>query len=148
MLICITIYINQNNVMISKEVRERIRNKYNCKCAFCGCDVSKGMHIWDIEPIKTMVGEDGSLVTVNDNEENLLPACKSCEAVRRKNDCWGDSGKKMTIEEFRKDCIQSFNYLRNGGMTSTSYGRAIRFGQIVETRIELRFYFETMKIKT
>lgn len=125
---------------LKKSDRQKVFNKYGGRCAFCGCELGKGWHIWDIEPIKTVVSLDGSLSTVNDNEENFMPACKPCGSLRIRN-----YNKKMTIEEFRKEVLQSFEFLRYGGITATSYGRAIRFGFIKETGKELEFYFETFQ---
>lgn len=133
---------------MDKKLRETIRQKFGGKCAFCGDDVSKGMHIWDIEEIQTVVTETGEMKKVNEVWENLYPACKSCASVRKKhpgeriNGEWVDNGKLMTIEEFRKDIAQTFKFLRSGGLTQNSYGRSIRFGLIVETGNPIVFHFE------
>lgn len=124
--------------MISAKDRQRIKNKFGRKCAFCGCELNGGCHIWDIQPIQTLISKDGEMSTINTEIENLFPACKSCASVRTKH----RSEKKMSIEEFRKDCIDSFRFLKGGGITSSSYGRAVRFGQIIETGKPIVFYFE------
>lgn len=129
---------------MNKADRKIVFDKYGGRCAFCGADVSKGCHLWDIEPIRTMVGNDGGVTVINENVDNCLPACKSCESSRRK---YGGM-RKMTIEQFREDIKQQFEYLRSGGLTANSYGRSIRFGLIKETGIEVKFYFEQFENKS
>lgn len=51
----------------------------------------------------------------------------------------------MTIEQFRADIAQTFKFLRTGGITATSYGRAIRFGLIIETGNPIVFHFEKVR---
>lgn len=123
-----------------KPDRKKIFDKYGGKCAFCGCELSKGWHTWDVEPIRTVINPDGSFGEINTEEGNLMPACKPCGSLRIRN-----YNKKMNIEEFRAEVAKSFEFLRHGGITATSYGRAIRFGLIVETGKELKFYFETIQ---
>jgi len=127
---------------VSEKTRKRVANRYNGKCAFCGCELGKGWHIWDIKPIVSAVGEDGCITKINTEEENLMAACKSCGSLRIRS-----TSHKMDIEEFRKEVLLSFEFLRTGGITATSYGRSIRFGLIVETQKPVVFYFETIETK-
>lgn len=125
---------------LSKNDRKEIHDMYNGKCAFCGCDLGKGWHVWDIEPVATLVTSDGLFDTINTEMDNLLPACKPCGSLRIRS-----YSQKMSIEEFRKEVLESFRLLRYGGITATSYGRSIRFGLIIETGRELKFHFEMVE---
>ncbi len=125
-------------IIMNKKTRDEVKAKYDGRCAFCGCDLGKGWHVWDIEPIRTAVSSTGKFETINETLDNLMPACKPCGSLRIKS-----SSKKMTIEEFRKDVLNSFRFLQEGSATGNSYARAIRFGFIQETGKQLKFLFET-----
>ena len=58
--------------MTKKEKREFIFNKFGGKCAYCGCDLQKGWHVDELEPIrrnykynkdKTRFAHDGTSIT-------------------------------------------------------------------------------------
>lgn len=72
-------------------------------------------------------------------DDNLMPACKECGSVRIKN----ESGK-MDIERFRKEIVHMYLFCRDGAMYASSLRRAIKFGLIVETGKQVKFYFETV----
>lgn len=119
--------------------RQTIFNKYNGRCAFCGSPLEKGWHIWDIMPIQTVVTNEGNIEKINIEDDNLMPACKECGSVRIKN----ESGK-MDIERFRKEIVHMYLFCRDGAMYASSLRRAIKFGLIVETGKQVKFYFETV----
>ena len=125
---------------LNKNSRKLIFNKYGGKCAFCGYDLNKGWHVWDIEPIKTVVTSGGKLAKINDEIENLMPACKKCGSLRIRN-----RHHKMDIEEFRKEIMSGLDFLRHGCMSSSNYNRLIRFGIIKETGNNLIFHFEALR---
>jgi hypothetical protein len=127
---------------MNEKLRKLVRAKFDGLCAFCGYPLGKQCLIWDIEPIRTVVGPGGKLTRTGEGLDNLLPACKSCGSVRTKH------GRKMTIQQFRADIAQTFRFLRSGGITATSYGRSIRFGLIVETNNPIVFHFEKVQAKT
>lgn len=122
---------------MTEKIRKAVKPKFDGLCAMCGCDLGKGWTIWDIIPVQTVVGEGGSMTMINTEIDNLMPVCRYCGALRRRN-----YDRKMDLEEFRKEVLKSFDYLQKGFMTGGSYNRAIRFGFIVETGIELVFHFE------
>lgn len=124
---------------MTKADRQKIFDKYGGRCAFCGSQLDKGWHVWDIIPIRSVVTETGSIEKINTGNENMMPACKECGSVRIKN----ESGK-MNIEQFRKEIMEMYLFCRDGAMYGSSLRRAIRFGLIVETGIEVKFYFETI----
>lgn len=126
--------------MSKEKFREAVKALFDGKCAFCGHDLGKGWHIWDINPVATIVDNNGALTKVNTEIENMLPACKPCGSLRIRS-----TSHKMDIEEFRQEVKQSFDFLRYGGITSTSYGRSIRFGLIVETGADVVFHFEQIQ---
>jgi len=37
---------------LSKSTRIEVFNKYNGHCAYCGCDLQKGWHVDEIEPVR------------------------------------------------------------------------------------------------
>lgn len=128
---------------IPARIRAIVKKKFDGRCAFCGHSLEDGCHIWDVKPIQSAVNSSGELVALNTEVQNLLPACKSCASVRVKH---SHSRGKMDIEEFRKDIYEMFRFLKGGSITSTSYGRAIRFGLIVETNNPIVFHFEKNKL--
>lgn len=117
--------------------RQKVFDKYNGCCAFCGSNLDKGWHIWDILPIQSVVTNTGNIEKVNTEYENLMPACKECGSVRIKN----QSGK-MDIEAFRNEIISMYLFSRDHAMYSSSFRRAIKFGLIVETGKNVEFHFE------
>ena len=37
---------------MNKKDRELIFNKYGGKCAYCGCELTKGWHVDEFEPVR------------------------------------------------------------------------------------------------
>lgn len=124
---------------MKKKDREEIFNKYNGKCAYCGCDLIKGWQVDHIQPIerKSIYNrKKGKFVATgecrkphNENFENYNPACASCNIQK----------SSYSIEAFRKNIkyfIESLN------LYSTQYKFAKRYGLVTETDIEVKFYFE------
>lgn len=121
--------------------REKVFNKYGGCCAFCGNNLEKGWHVWDIMPIQSVVTEKGNIEKINTEYENLMPACKECGSVRIKN----QSGK-MDIERYRREILEMYLFCRDGAMYASSIRRAIRFGLIKEVGNPIVFYFEKAEI--
>ena len=126
---------------LSKKERQAVAAKCNGRCALCGTEINKGLHMWAIEPLRMIIGE-GGLSYENETVENHLPACKSCYSLRTK---YRGEDDVMDLERFRKEVARNFEFLRYGGLTSTAYGQAVRFGFIIETNKPVVFYFETLK---
>lgn len=125
---------------MNKKDREIIFNKYNGRCAYCGCELQKGWHVDHINPIRRNdtdehiqrmnVGRQKPLVRGEDRMSNYNPACRQCNI-------WKST---YNVEQFRKEISEQVTRLNN---YSANYRNAKRFGLIVETNIEIKFYFET-----
>lgn len=60
--------------MFSKNKRRRILQKYNGRCAYCGCSISLETMTVDHYVPKDMGG--------NGSYENLMPSCQSCNQLK------------------------------------------------------------------
>ena len=107
----------------SKEERERIYNKTNGRCAYCGCTLPyEKMQVDHVIPLH---------LGGRDIEENMLAACRSCN--HRKS--------TLTIDKFRASIEQSPQVLLRDSVT---YRNACRFGVIAPTGRKVIFYFESL----
>lgn len=120
---------------MKKEKRQIIFNKYDGKCAYCGCELQKGWHIDHIEP-KFRSWSDKTLASYNrqrglDDIENYNPACPRCN---RWKGTWN-------IDEFRREISLQTERLKRD---SSNYRMALDYGLIKETEMEVKFYYETL----
>lgn len=117
-----------------KITRTLILNKFNKRCAYCGCSIEYyGFHMDHIipklrgRPYKDIpYYEKGS-----DDIENLFPACSSCNS----------SKSSMSLEQFRSHILDRLYRLNS---SSSHYQIIKRFGLVEETKKEIIFYFETI----
>jgi 5-methylcytosine-specific restriction endonuclease McrA len=110
--------------------RNLVYQKYDGKCAYCGCELKKGWHIDHIEPIRR--NSDGTCLNPeNERFENYNPSCRSCNVQKN----------SYTLEQFRHN-IQ--RYIISLNAYSTQYKMAKKFRLIKETEIKVKFYFETI----
>ena len=128
---------------MKKADRQKIFDKYGGKCAYCGCELQKGWHVDEIEPIRrnwgTFLRKDGTtskmftdcLHPENLNIGNQNPSCASCNINKHSE----------SLEQFRKNIAA---YMKNLNEISTQYKIAKRYGLVKETGIEVKFYFETL----
>ena len=116
---------------MTKKERELIFNKYNGKCAYCGCELKKGFHVDHIEPIVRNWLNGTCEKPENENLENYNPSCPSCNIQKN----------SYTLEQFRENIKQFVNSLNK---YSTQYKFAKKYGLISENEIEVKFYFETL----
>lgn len=131
---------------MTKADRQKVFDKYGGKCAYCGCELQKGWHVDEIEPVRRNKIWDAvkrKWVVLKSkpmehpermNIENQNPACASCN-INKHSD---------SLENFRtaiKKYVESLN------LYSTQYKIAKRYGLITETNIEVKFYFESLKQK-
>lgn len=112
---------------MNKTERELVFNKYNGKCAYCGCELPKGWHVDHIKPI--VRNSIGCEKPENHNLENMNPSCASCNIQKN----------SYSLEQFRAN-IQYFVDSLN--KNSTQYKFAKRYGLVVETGTKVKFYFE------
>lgn len=126
---------------MKKTDRELIFNKYDGKCAYCGCELIKGWHADHIEPIvrdfiynrnKQRFETNGICRNPeNENLQNYNPSCPSCNIQKN----------SYTLEQFREHIKQFVNSLNQ---YSTQYKFAKKYGLVSETNIEVKFHFETV----
>lgn len=121
------------------KARQAIWDKSGGKCWYCGCDLpEKGWHADHFEPVTRKlkyVPGVGVRATgdcyhpENDNEENKVPSCASCNIQKH----------SMPLETFRQS-IQQFVYSLNN--YHNQYKFAKKFGLIQETNEPVLFWFE------
>lgn len=126
---------------MKKTDRELIFNKYDGKCAYCGCELTKGWHADHIEPIvrdfiynknKQRFETNGIYRNPeNENLQNYNPSCPSCNIQKN----------SYTLEQFRENIKQFVNSLNQ---YSTQYKFAKKYGLVSENDIEVKFHFETV----
>jgi 5-methylcytosine-specific restriction endonuclease McrA len=110
--------------------RQIIKDKYNNKCAYCGCELPK---IWQADHIQPIVRNSDGTCKNPQNEvlSNYNPSCPSCNTQKN----------SFTLEQFRSNIEQFVNSLNQ---YSTQYKFAKRYGLVTETNIKVKFYFETI----
>lgn len=124
---------------VSKKDREIIYNKYNGKCAYCGCELEKGWHVDELLPVrrnmkwnkeKNRYVWDGTCEHPERlNIDNQMPSCPSCNINKH----------SLPLESFR-DLIAGF--INSLNRDSTQYKIAKRYGLVSETIKPVLFYFE------
>lgn len=114
-----------------KKYREIVFNKYKGRCAYCGCELSKGWHVDHIQPIVRNWIDGGCEKPENNNLENMNPSCASCNIQKN----------SYTLEQFRFN-IQYFVASLN--KNNTQYKFAKRYGLVKETDSKVQFYFEKL----
>ena len=118
---------------IPKKIRIALYDKYNHRCAYCGCELEyKDMQIDHVESVyantdyrQTMTEEEMYA------EENLLPACRQCNFYK----------SSMTVDNFRKRLTTT---LMENLQKNFNYRLALKHGLIEEHIDPVRFYFETL----
>jgi hypothetical protein len=131
-------YQTDNPVREMKQ-RDLIFQKFGGKCAYCGCELMKGWHVDEIEPVrrnqKWVNGKwvnDGCKHPERFHIDNQNPACASCNINKH----------SMSLEEFRKLISGFITHLNE---RNTQYKIAKRYGLVNETQKPIEFYFETLK---
>lgn len=108
---------------LSARERKRIFDMYGGRCAYCGTGVTfRGMQIDHKKPLR-IGGED--------TQENLLPACRSCNSYKH----------SLDVEEFR-DYLKGIP--KRLSRDSIAYRVGKRFELLQESETEVKFYFEKM----
>lgn len=106
---------------LSAKERKQIYDKYNGHCAYCGIIIAfNDMQADHIQPLH-LGGADAL--------ENLVPACRSCNHYKA----------TLTVEKFRKHLQGIPARIRRDDI---AYQVGERFGIVVETGKQVRFYFE------
>jgi 5-methylcytosine-specific restriction endonuclease McrA len=110
--------------------RQQIWDKTGGKCWYCGSDLpEKGWHADHVEPIRRNWWEDTCLNPENENEDNKVPTCASCNIQKG----------PLSVEQFREKISGFINSLN---LYHTQYAVAKRYGLITETVQPVVFWFE------
>ena len=127
-----------------KSKRIEVYNKYNGKCAYCGCDINvRQMQVDHIVPRSYFIDHITKMdkvpvflrnltITDIDHIDNLNPACGVCNKWKSDHH----------LELFRSEIEAQVKRLNE---YSASYRMAKRYGLINENEIKIKFYFEQFK---
>ena len=116
---------------IPKKIRLRVYEKYDHRCAYCGCSLEyKDMQVDHLKSVYTNTDIHNKM-TGNEMYDisNLMPACRQCNFYK----------STLTLEEFRtrlKDTM--WENLKK----EFNYKLALKYGLIKENDKSIRFYFE------
>jgi len=125
---------------MTKKTRQQVHDKFGGRCAYCGCELTKGWHVDHVLPInRVLKRSDKGLYTDSEcehpernTEDNYYPSCASCNMMKT----------NAPIEHFR-GVIAAF--MQSLNKYSPQYRFAKRYGLIEETAKPVVFYFETYK---
>lgn len=107
---------------IPKEIRRRVYEKYQHRCAYCGLELEDSDMQISMK-IPYYQTEDASCY------ENILPACRLCNSYKR----------TLTVNEFRKKILGFRQVL----LSNPKYQMLHRFGLISdEEDAKITFFFE------
>lgn len=111
---------------MSKKERQKVYDKCNGHCAYCGKEIEyKDMQVDHVKPLR--IGGEDSI-------DNMLPACRSCNHYK----------STLDVEGFRKYLSEIHKRLMRD---SIPYQVAERFGIVEHKTDDVEFYFETMQIE-
>jgi hypothetical protein len=153
---------------MKKQDREKIFNKYGGKCAYCGCELQKGWHVDEIEPVmrkRKYIPGGWFNKTTGERVYNLTEDNET--ETQWRDGKWVSDGMehphRLTIENQNPACascninkhsgsLEDFRDLITGFMNhlnnvSTQYKFAKRYGLLQETNNPVVFYFETLNEK-
>lgn len=126
---------------MTKKNRQLIFNKYNGRCAYCGCELQKGWHVDEIEPVRRNRKWNSEKSKFEGDKENPMmhperlcienqnPSCASCNINKHSE----------SLESFRNSIKGYMTHLND---KSTQYKVAKRYGLVSEIDIPVKFYFE------
>lgn len=118
---------------IPKKTRLFLYDKYNHRCAYCGCELEyKDVQI---DHIKSVYANTDIRQNMTDEEmysiENLLPSCRQCNFYKSSYD----------LEKFRENLSTTLYYnLRK----NFNYKLLKKYGLIAENIHPVKFYFEEL----
>jgi len=116
---------------------------FDGKCAYCGCEITvKSMHVDHVDAIfreshwdrkKRRYVQTGEVLRrLNDNPENLFPACAPCNLWKH----------AMSVEDFRESMQTQIDKIRK---TSCGFRLLERFGIVTINDPPGKFFFETFQ---
>lgn len=134
---------------LNKEQREELKQKYDGKCSYCGIELTNRWQADHLEPVerkviwykceksRTLKSKSGDMrKPEHDHIDNMMPSCVKCN----------NDKSSMTLESWRrviKDRIKTLNE----SPVYASYQKAKRYGLIVETNIDVVFWFERYNVE-
>ena len=110
---------------MTKPEREKIRNLFGGRCAYCGARLSKSFHADHVDPLMRRYPgqEERAKFAV------LYPACRRCNLRK----------SMLTLEQFRDEISKQVERLRRN---SNQFKLAEDFGLVAEISMAVVFYFE------
>ena len=112
--------------------RQAIYDKSGGKCWYCGCVLSKGWHSDHFYPV-VRVGKS-MLFPDLDTPANKVPSCPQCNMMK----------SSMNIECFRSVVA---GFIGSLNQYTTQYKFAKKYGLVIETTTDVKFWFEKQSIK-
>ncbi len=159
---------------MKKSQREQIRLKYNNRCAYCGCELTKGWHVDEILPCRRKYKwVEGYWKEGNLKHDKFYPNRERLteEQMINRGLVWFNKRQvpdgyehpeRMHIDNQNPSCascninkhgmdLEEFRNLIAGFMKhlneiNTQYKIAKRYGLFEETNKPVVFYFETIKV--
>lgn len=119
---------------ISKADREKVYQKYNGHCAYCGIEIT--MKTMQVDHLIPMEFHEAYIVAGKDIDtmSNYMPACRSCNNYK----------SSLTLDKFRGSIERFTTVLQRDSVT---YRNAVRFGQIIPNGKPVVFYFEGVEVE-
>lgn len=125
---------------LTKTQREKVRQMFGGRCAYCGVELGEKWHADHVEPVRrkcdivqTPKGyrfTSGPMTRPHfDVFENFMPACAPCNIDKH----------AMSIENWRGKLERTLDVLARNYPT---YRHALRFGLLTEQNQPIVFYFE------
>ena len=118
----------------SKETRKTVYDSCGGHCAYCGEEINiRDMQVDHVIPFDMAEAYEAIGYDLN-CADNLLPACRSCNHYK----------STYTVEKFRA-AIERYNdvLIRD----SVTFRNAVRFGQVIQNKTPVVFYFERIGVK-
>lgn len=123
---------------IKEETRRLVYDKYNGKCAYCGCKINYlKFHVDHIEAKyrgttqAQLLSWGSDKIKGKDHIDNYNPSCISCNS----------SKSTFTIETWRNELELKKERIKRD---SSTFNILLRFGAVKETKKPIIFYFETL----
>ena len=118
---------------IPKKTRLKSYDKYNHRCAYCGCDLEyKDMQVDHVKSVYTNFDLRETMTEKEMyDEENFMPTCRQCNFYK----------STMTVEDFRKRLQTT---MMNNLRKNFGYRLAVKYGLVEEKTKNIVFYFETL----
>lgn len=122
-------YMPPKRKSINKAERQKVFEKYNGHCAYCGCEITlKTMQIDHLIPMDRyeVYKAEGKDI---DSFDNYMPACRSCNKYK----------STYRLEDLRKMIERQPEILMRDKPT---YALAVRFGVVIPNPKKVVFFFE------